>query len=90
MEQATFAILVSNAEKALNNASDGTTPLVVFLTTHIAKGATYDTVYVHDDFDVSFDSAAETNILYVALTRARKTCFVNDVVFQAMEKENRK
>lgn len=54
-------------------------PTLHFHTTHGAKGATFETVFVGDDFATG--TREELNILYVALTRAHAKCFVSDTTF---------
>lgn len=53
---------------------------VHFVTAHGSKGNTYDSVYVAKGFRkcTTAGSVEEQNILYVALTRASRRCYIED------------
>ena len=55
-----------------------------FHTAHGAKGATYQHVYVADGFYLNPLEATQEqkNILYVALTRAQRSCYVQEDTFE--------
>lgn len=54
-------------------------PCINFCTAHGAKGATYDHVYIGKGYAAT--EREEVNILYVALTRASRTCCICDETF---------
>jgi superfamily I DNA/RNA helicase len=60
---------------------------VHFDTAHGSKGRTFDSVYVAPDFKLRNAAGvvipAERNVTYVALTRARKACYVADALWGA-------
>ena len=61
----------------------------VFITTaHQSKGSEYDHVRLHDDFNGSSEDAHNT--LYVAMTRAKKTLYLNNNLFRFFEKNTPK
>jgi len=61
----------------------------VFITTaHQSKGSEYDHVRLHDDFNGSSEDAHNT--LYVAMTRARKTLYLNTSLFRFFDKNTPK
>jgi len=61
----------------------------VFITTaHQSKGSEYDHVRLHDDFQGSSEDAHNT--LYVAMTRAKKTLYLNANLFRFFDKHTAK
>lgn len=57
----------------------------VFITTaHQSKGSEYDHVRLHDDFNGSSEDA--NNTLYVAMTRAKQTLYLNTNLFRFFDK----
>jgi len=61
----------------------------VFITTaHQSKGSEYDHVRLHDDFNGSSEDAHNT--LYVAMTRAKQTLYLNTSLFRFFDKHTPK
>lgn len=68
-------------------------PNVILTTAHKSKGREWDTVVLADDFPSVFDSKGkfvgledqERNLVYVAVTRAKKNLYFNDTVAEMLE-----
>ena len=68
-------------------------PNVILTTAHKAKGREWDTVVLADDFPSVFDNKGkfagledqERNLVYVAVTRAKKKLYFNDTVAEMLE-----
>ena len=66
---------------------------LTLVTAHMSKGLEYDTVMLSDDFFAAIASfkngkpldEPELNLLYVAITRAKKTLIVPDELYAALE-----
>ncbi|EEB07719.1 DNA helicase I [Schizosaccharomyces japonicus yFS275] len=79
-------------EQRLNTSSDDDNNGVILTTAHQAKGLEWENVQLGDDFRPKFDSISytripysrflqeEINILYVALTRAKKNLILNPML----------
>jgi hypothetical protein len=83
VEGGKVAWVVSN----LNKQSNTTNPQVTFTTAHKSKGREWDQVILADDFPSCYQgnkwvglTDTETNLLYVASTRAKKALSVNDTI----------
>lgn len=53
-----------------------TNPRIIITTAHRSKGSEFDHVVVYDDFPMNSEDARNT--LYVAMTRAKKTLYMNE------------
>lgn len=68
-------------------------PNVILTTAHKSKGREWDTVVLADDFPSVFDNKGkfvgledqERNLVYVAVTRAKKNLYFNDTVAEMLE-----
>ena len=68
---------------------------IVFSTAHKAKGLEFDTVRLADDFNIETLSNSqptpvcystdERNLMYVAVTRAKKRLILNDALLMMMQ-----
>lgn len=61
---------------------------VCITTAHQSKGSEYDHVRLHDDFHGSSEDALNT--LYVAMTRAKQTLYLNNTLFRFFDKHTTK
>ena len=69
-----------------SNNSSGREPDYIFTTAHKSKGLEWDRVLVLDDFNNEHES--EVNILYVAVTRAKKSLLVSAPIYKLLAKRN--
>lgn len=70
--------------------------LVLLSTAHMCKGLEHDTVFLADDFTSIIDAfgsgkaidEADLYLIYVALTRPKKTLVIADMLFDALERNS--
>nr|pir probable helicase - fission yeast (Schizosaccharomyces pombe) [Schizosaccharomyces pombe] len=87
-----FLSRLDNCEKRLMDSKDDGDNGIILATAHQSKGLEWDNVQLGNDFRPKFDSVSfsrigssrylqeEINILYVALTRAKKRLILNDTI----------
>ncbi|ATN93374.1 F-box DNA helicase protein 1-like protein [Pseudoalteromonas phage J2-1_QLiu-2017] len=85
---------VGEVIKALKSYKKPRNPTVTFITAHKSKGLEWDIVHLADDFPSvydrdgnfkGFEDDCERNLLYVAVTRARKRLKVNQTIMELYE-----
>jgi hypothetical protein len=59
--------------------------VITMHTAHASKGKTLGEVYVGNDFRAPSGDNLEINTLYVALTRARRVCYIHDSIYELVE-----
>ena len=72
----------SKANLAIQNSD------FVVTTAHQSKGAEFDNVFLYNDFQIHNQDSM--NLMYVAMTRAKKNLFVNKLISNFFEKYNGK
>ena len=79
--------LIDMWTRSKNNLTNQNSDFVV-TTAHQSKGAEFDNVFLYNDFQIHNQDSM--NLMYVAMTRARKNLFVNKLISNFFEKYNGK
>ena len=79
--------LVDMWTRSKDNMTNQNSDFVV-TTAHQSKGAEFDNVFLYNDFQIHNQDSM--NLMYVAMTRAKKNLFVNKLISKFFERQNDK